>query len=133
MNLILGWLTGSLGPWIMGVVALMLVGSLGFAGIQTARLHYERGQTQKVQGKLDACVTNYNALGKVVKGQNAAMKAKSDADAKTLDSSRTVTAVTLKRQPKVDAKVKHVTQKPTGPTLLDRYENVDKHVLEAIR
>lgn len=129
----MSFLTSTLGRALMiGLAVIALLIGVRHAGYSDGVKH-ERGQTQKVRADLAACVASYNAQSASLKAANERVRLQGEADAKTLANSKGEVAVALKRQPKVDATIRRVTQKPTGPTLLDRYESVDKRVLEAIR
>lgn len=133
MAAILTFLNSTLGRALMiGLAVIALLIGVRHAGYSVGVKH-ERAQTQKVRADLAACVASYNAQSASLKAANERVRLQGAVDAKDLSTSKGEVAVALKRQPKVDAEVKRITQKPNGPTLLDRYESVDKRVLEAIR
>lgn len=137
MAAILIFLTSTLGRALMiglAVIALLIgVRHAGYsAGVKHERVASAKA-VAKVSAERDAFQASYNAQSASLKAANERVRLQGEADAKTLANSKGEVAVALKRQPKVDATIRRVTQKPTGPTLLDRYESVDKRVLEAIR
>lgn len=107
----------------LGVLALLL--TLNRCGYNDGVKH-EAGKTAEARQALDLCST-------ALAHQNATLKAQAASDAAKLKVTTTSTAKTLKSQSGTPAKVTKALAPPRGATLLDRYEDVDKRVLEAQR
>lgn len=126
MTAALAFLRSPLGRQVLlwSAAALLLI-TLNRCGYHDGVKH-ERANTAEARLALDMCST---ALTK----QNAVLKAQAASDAAKLKTSTTDAAKTLKSQSATPAKVRKALAPPKGPTLLDRYEDVDKRVLEAQR
>lgn len=77
------WITNALaGTWVWYVVAAIVVGCLGFAGVQSYRLNTAKADTKTAQAELHVSKANEVQLGGAIDNQNAAISGNADASKK---------------------------------------------------